>query len=345
MAFFGPGANAQEVVAAESGVIHYSEGAVLVDDVPLDRKPATFPLLKDGSVLRTQKGRVELMLTPGTFLRLDENSSVKMLSNALTSTTVEFIAGSAILDALAAEGDIPVLLRFKDASISFSKPGVYRIDSDTGVLQAYSGAARVKQRERETPVDPARLYFFELATDTKKFGDGTNDEFLDWARNRDQVITAENQAAQADNDDNADSDLSGAPLPPNFNLPYGGLSTMPGFPSPGTVYPYSGLSFNNYAISPFWTLPPLPAPALIIGRRWAYRSLSPTSPRPGTWASRHVSPTRVWPISPRPTGSRPNGFYSHPGFPRPVTTYPRPVGVRPMTAPRPAMPAARVGRR
>ncbi len=107
LTLFCPIGSAQEVVSAQSGVIHYMEGAVMVDGVALERKAATFPLLKDGSVLKTQKGRVELMLTPGTFLRLDENSSVKMLSSALTSTRVEFIAGSAILDTLAAEGDIP----------------------------------------------------------------------------------------------------------------------------------------------------------------------------------------------------------------------------------------------
>lgn len=330
-----PLGSAQDVVSAQSGVIHYSEGVVLVDGVPLDRKPASFPLLKDGSVLKTQKGRAELMLTQGAFLRLDENSSVKMLSSALTSTRLEFLAGSIILDALAAEGNIPVVLQFKDASISFPKPGLYRIDSDTAVLQAYSGEATVKQQDKQTPVDSSRLYFFELATDTKKFSDGTDDEFLDWARNRNQVITEENQAAQADEQSEADADLGGTPLY-NYNVPYGGLGATPGFPGLGNIYPYDTFFYNSYAPSAFWMLPPFPGPTLIIGRPFAYRAVSPRWPHSGTWSSRHIAANQSW------LASRPVRIYTHPTYTRPATTLSRPTYIHPAVVPRAA---PHIGRR
>jgi len=344
LVLFAPLGNAQEVVAAQSGIIHYSEGAVFIDGLQLERKSATFPLLKDGSVLQTQKGRVELMLTPGAFLRLDEKSSVKMIASALTSTTVEFLNGSAILDALAAEGDIPIALKFRDASISFSKPGVYRIDSETQVFQSYNGEAVVSQHDKQTRVDSSRLYFFELATDTKKFNDGPDDEFLDWARNRNQVITAENQAAQADDDEDAAADLSGAPSL-NYNLPNGGVSVTPGFPGVGNTYPYSGIFFNNYAVTPFWTLPPLPVPALIIRRPWPYRAFSPTRPRIMNWNAQHPSHPRTWAASPRPGGVYPHTGFRSPAFPRPATTYSRPPNSRPVMTPRAPMAGAHVGRR
>lgn len=334
-------AGAQEVISAQSGVIHYTEGAVLVDGAALDRKPATFPLLKEGSVLKTEKGRAELMLTPGVFLRLDENSSVKMVSSALTSTTVEFLSGSAIVDALAAQGQIPVTLQFKGADVTFPKAGVYRIDSETSVLQAYDGEALVKQQDKQTKVDTTRLYFFELATDTKKFSDGTEDEFLDWARNRNEVITAENQTAQQDADDEADADLGSLGSAPGLGLnsPYGGLGGLGASPAVpglglGGIYPYGynpygygSLFYNTYAPTMLWGLPALPGPVLVVSRPWAYRGVSPTWPRTGTWSSRHPTTTATW------LTSHPIGAYPYSTSVRPYSTISRPAISHPIAAP------------
>lgn len=331
-------APAQEIVSAQSGVIHYLEGAVAVDGVPVDHKPAIFPLLKDGSTLKTQKGRAELMLTPGVFLRLDENSSVKMLSSALTSTRLEFLSGSAIFDGLAAQGEIPITVEFKGASVQFAKAGLYRFDSETEVLQAYEGEAVVDQQEKTTRIDPSRLYFFELGTDTKKFSDGTDDEFLDWARNRNQTITEENQIAQADADDaNADPDF-GAGNSPLFN--YAVPPVLPGFGGPnlGGIYPssypysYGPYFYGTYAPTTLFALPPLLGPALIIGRRFGYHA--PTSHWPSsTWAT-----TTHWPTNFTGTVHHPVGSYL--SYPRPVITTPRPAYSRPVAAPHVSAPAA-----
>jgi hypothetical protein len=337
---------AQEVVSAQSGVIHYLEGAVSVDGKRVERSPAAFPLLKEGAVMATEKGRAELLLTHGTFLRLDENSSVKMVSAALTATIVEVLHGSTILDAVAAQGDIPLTLRYQDASVRFEKPGIYRIDSDTGVLQAYSGEAVVSQQSRDKRVDNSRLYFFDLGTDTNKFSDGADDEFYDWARNRNQVIQEENQLATADAGDIGDDnvDLGSVPLF-NYNVPYGGVTASPGFPTLGsTNYPYSYL--NSYLYSPFWTLPPLPAPAFIIGRRWAHVPGYTHSPGSAIWSTHHPSAgvTNTW------LATHGAGTYQHPIQHAPIYTHvgagviPRPgyihpgvgtphVGVAPGTAP------------
>ncbi len=234
------------------------------------------------------------------------------------------------------------MLQFKDASISFLQPGLYRIDSETEVLQAYSGEAIVKQREKQTRVDPTRLYFFELSTDTKKFSDGTDDEFFDWAQNRNQVIAEENQAAQADDQD--DADLGSAPLL-NFNVPYGGVGTANGFPPLGNSYPYSGFFVNTYAPSMFWALPPLPSPALIIRRPLPYRGVSPTWPRSGAWRSRHTSTTSTW-LTSHPLGIYPHSSYLRSVTPsRPLINLSRPTYNRPMPTPHVAAPAGHVGRR
>ena len=98
----------QEVVSAYAGTVHYFEGAVLIDDHPLEHKAAVFSSIPNGSTLRTEKGRAEVLLTPGVVLRLDEDSSIQMVSNALTDTRIEFVKGAALLDTLTASPAPPV---------------------------------------------------------------------------------------------------------------------------------------------------------------------------------------------------------------------------------------------
>lgn len=69
-ALSGFAAFAQSVVSTHSGVLHVSEGAVFTDDQPVNQKYGTFPDIKEKSVLRTEMGRAEILLTPGVFLRV-----------------------------------------------------------------------------------------------------------------------------------------------------------------------------------------------------------------------------------------------------------------------------------
>src|ERR1700692_3796330 len=92
------GARAQSVISAHSGVIHYVEGDVTIDGTAIHPKFAEFPDVKPGQSLATGEGRVELLLTPGVFLRLTDNSSVRMISNALPDTRLEVVTGSALIE-------------------------------------------------------------------------------------------------------------------------------------------------------------------------------------------------------------------------------------------------------
>src|SRR5580704_4986252 len=73
-------AHAQSVISTHSGVIHFFEGAVYLDDQALEPHLARFPSMADGSELRTGEGRAEVLLTPGVFLRMDARSAIRMVS-------------------------------------------------------------------------------------------------------------------------------------------------------------------------------------------------------------------------------------------------------------------------
>ncbi len=232
----------QDVIAAHAGVVHFSEGAVFLDDHALDQKPATYPEIKAGSTLRTEKGRAEVLLTPGVFLRLDENSAIRMVSNALTDTRLEFLRGSTIIDTMEAPSAPKIVLVYNNSQVRFPKQGIYRLDSDTDALQAYSGTAEVTPRDgKPAEVDTTHYYFFALDLETRKFADSVDDEFYDWAKDRSDAIASENQlAAQSAGDA---SDFGGNPL---------GGDPNPGIASPSPYFGGSPLYSYNYPDSGYW---------------------------------------------------------------------------------------------
>src|SRR5689334_14903116 len=94
----GTQAFGQSVLTARAGLLHYAEGNVLLDDKIAEVDLATFPSMKAGSVLKTTEGRAEVLLNPGVFLRLGENTTIKLVDGRLDDARVELIEGTAVLE-------------------------------------------------------------------------------------------------------------------------------------------------------------------------------------------------------------------------------------------------------
>src|SRR5579872_4239846 len=87
----------QSVISAHSGVIHLAEGQVTVNGTDVRQKFGEFGDVKTGQTLATQDGRAEVLLTPGVFLRVNENSSFRMAQNKLDDTKIEVLTGTAMV--------------------------------------------------------------------------------------------------------------------------------------------------------------------------------------------------------------------------------------------------------
>lgn len=337
-------ASGQSVISVHSGLVNFFEGSVFLDDQPLQDKFGTFPSIKEGSTFRTGDGRAEILLTPGVFLRVDQNSAIRMANAALTDTRVEFLKGSAILDSTGAQpGNSPVLLYWA-SEVRFPKPGVYRFDSEPApLLEVYSGEAEVKYDGKTSAIDSSNEFFFMAGTETARYGDGNFDAFYDWAKDRGDVITADNRSAAQNSADPGDID-NGMNLPigpgpgPDPSTPvYGGGPVYGGSPGPfgnGSLYPFS--PFAPYGFDPY--SPYGPYGILVVIPRYRYSRVHssrwPDKPHSNHWAP---STTAIPPIRTRLPGYQ---AYRPPAFvPRPAPrSYipPRPAISRPstVTAPR-----------
>lgn len=133
----------QAVISSHSGVVQYVEGRAYLGDKLVEPKFGQFPDIKENQEFRTEDGRAEILLTPGVFLRLGENSSIRMLSTRLTDTRVEVLSGSAMIECTEIPKDNAVELEYKKDSIRLVKPGLYRLDSEPAQFSVFEGEAVV----------------------------------------------------------------------------------------------------------------------------------------------------------------------------------------------------------
>lgn len=314
-------ASGQSVISAHAGVVHYFEGVVLLDDQPLEQKFGAFAAIKIGSTLRTEEGRAEILLSPGMFLRLDEHSAIRMLSNILKDTEVEIVTGSAILDSGEALPDNHVVLFYKDFQMRFPKNGVFRFDADpVAVLQTDTGEAEVTHDGRPVTIDAAHLFFFDAEIATKKFDDGMQDEFYQWAQARREAIAEDSKLAQETARDPADVDDgltvpldpgTGAAIPDYGSFGLGGYGGNAGS-YPYGYYPFGYSAFGANVFSPFAPWGSYPLFPILVTRyyrvwqpgRWPARPGYPVGTLP--WSvTPHYQPSRTATPAYRPLAARP----------------------------------------
>ncbi len=259
VAVAGSSAIAQNVISAKSGLIHYVEGDVFIGDKAVEMKYSVFPNLKDDEVLRTSEGRAEVLLTPGMFLRLAENSSVRMVSSKLTDTKVQILTGVVLLETAELFPEYPITLMYKDKTVTFKKTGLIGIDADHGTLRVYSGEASVEKGGELMSVKQAKLVNLDDAVMlASKFDNKTTDEFFRWAARRASYLSIANVASAKSLYDSGTRNMAFSSWAWNpwygmfTYMPYRGSYMSPfgyGFWSPGQIvniaYPNYGGGYYN----------------------------------------------------------------------------------------------------
>ena len=194
----------QSVISAHSGLIHFVDGSVFLDDQRVEQKAGKFDQMKNGSELRTEEGRAEVLLTPGTFLRLGPSSAIRMVSNELDNTRVELMKGSAVLDQGSdklASASVTILYNLDQVQIK--KPGRYRFDSDPPQVKVETGAAEVTADGKSIEAAAGYAVPLEGKLTARKLLGTSSDDLDTWNAARDHSVVDGNlQASTA-------SDLSG----------------------------------------------------------------------------------------------------------------------------------------
>jgi hypothetical protein len=282
IAMTGAVCTAQTVTSAHSGTLHYFEGDVAIDGNQVQSKFGKFEEIKPQSVLSTKLGRAELLLTPGVFLRLGENSSVRMIDNRLVSTRVDVLSGNVILESDDPQMDLkdsPVVLLYKDYEIRMVKHGLAELNSDPGQFKVFKGEALVEAAgnagiHNRVTVKESHMVPFSAALVTEKFDEKTGDDLYIWARDRSQVLSAANMSSAR-----TLSTGSG----------YGAYGYGSGYGS-GLGYGYGGLGAWNggWYLNPYFGMYTYVPAAGTLWSPWGFGFFSPYS------IYNYYTPTNYW---------------------------------------------------
>ena len=186
---------AQQVISAHSGVIHLVEGKAYLNDKVVETKFGQFPDIKIGQEFRTEQGRAEILLTPGVFLRMGENSSVKMVSNLLTDTRVEMLTGSAMIEADEISNGNSVQLLYKNNSMTLAKHGLYRLDLEPARLRVYDGEVIVKADSGQLTLKSGKETSLSGVLMAASFDKKAVDELYNWSSRRAGYLSAANASS------------------------------------------------------------------------------------------------------------------------------------------------------
>ncbi|HEY2546665.1 MAG TPA: FecR domain-containing protein, partial [Candidatus Acidoferrum sp.] len=129
---------------AVPGTINYVEGDVAIGSEAIGSKSIGSAELQAGQSLTTQKGKAEILLTPGVFLRVGNDSSVKMISSSLTDTEVSVDQGHAMVEVAEIHPENNIRIAADGKTTQLLKTGLYDFDLKQGQLRVFDGKALVE---------------------------------------------------------------------------------------------------------------------------------------------------------------------------------------------------------
>ena len=132
------------------GTVNYVEGQAALDGQNLPAKQNGSTLLETNQVLDTGQGKAELLLTPGVYFRLGDNSEVRMVTPGLADTQVELVKGSGMLevDQLYKENNLSVVVAGTTTRIE--KEGLYNFQAQPATVRVIDGKATVYEGDAHT---------------------------------------------------------------------------------------------------------------------------------------------------------------------------------------------------
>jgi len=173
------------VITAKAGGVNFVQG-----DVKVERQSGTGGLLLKGDavdvgdrVTTGANGRLEILLNPGSYLRVDENSSFEFKTTQLEDLDVLVTRGSVMFEVFAAN-DFKVAVSTPKQNYDLVDTGVYRIDVEA------DGNARIEVWKGKAEVGDAVLKGGRAASGldgnvaVAKFDRDERDSFETWSRDR-----------------------------------------------------------------------------------------------------------------------------------------------------------------
>jgi hypothetical protein len=179
----------------QPGTINYVEGQASIGGQTLGEHSAGAVSVLAGQSLSTEAGRVEMLLTPGIFVRLDAHSALRMISPGLSNTVVQLQKGRALVEVAEIHPENNVRINQGNTSTQLMKPGLYEFDADRGRTLVFDGQGMVQTGGRAIEVKGDHALDLAAAgkLHARKFDKKAyEDDFYRWASLRSSYVSEAN---------------------------------------------------------------------------------------------------------------------------------------------------------
>ena len=192
--------NNAQPASAQPGTLNYVEGQASLNGSALNSRSVGNATLEPGQLLETGNGRAEILLTPGVFLRLGDNSALKMIAPDLTHTEVSLVRGKADIEVNQVFKQNDLLVDQGGTQTQLLQTGLYAFDKPGSTLRVFNGKAAVFPINSDGNAKPVLVKGdrqLELNSDDRKPDrfdkKASQDGLYDWSSLRSQYLGEENQ--------------------------------------------------------------------------------------------------------------------------------------------------------
>lgn len=179
-------------VTGKTGV--HSKGSAIWEELTIKDN------LQGGDVVKTGlDGRVEILLNPGSYMRVGENSEFELTSNSLDNLEVRLISGTAIVEATGAEDtELMINITTPHAKMAIVRRGLYRVNVVPGDLtEVIVRKGRLLLSDPDAKIKAGKKLIFSgnsysvaALTDAEK---KDMDSLELWSKGRAEVVAKANQ--------------------------------------------------------------------------------------------------------------------------------------------------------
>ncbi len=138
--------------SALPGTVNYVEGQTSIGKEALNAKSVGSTTLEAGQTLTTGNGKAEILMTPGVFFRVGEDSAATLVSPSLTNTEIALAKGQAMVEVDDIHRDNVLRIQEDGSTTQLLKTGIYGFDADSGDVLVLKGQALVQDGDREVKV-------------------------------------------------------------------------------------------------------------------------------------------------------------------------------------------------
>ena len=189
------------VISAKAGGVNFVDGHVTVTRAGKSQTLTAQDDLTAGDLVTTgAASQVEVLLNPGSYLRVGENSAFELADNALENVRVKLTKGSAIVEATGLDNtELRINIVTERARILIIRRGVYRINAanDSTQLLVRKGRVTVDDNLGTIIKGGSEVVFRGGSFVATKLGKQQQDQFDDWSKARANTLAKANERLSA----------------------------------------------------------------------------------------------------------------------------------------------------